>query len=1178
MAVPQLTNRTRRQATFNVSTTVDEYELQQATTPLDNTMQKELNILEVYAETDKGREAAQWLNQNKAFLNVQHLQKFCHILRDKQGDHTFIQDFAAGQGLTYLCSISLVRQTECDILVMILDIFQTILNTRDVDDHELIGYHLIREHSHAIQAIVNMFECSDKTVKCKVIRLCTIMCMHDDVGFEAVKKAMYAYGERLNCSSIFDDFVRSMYFEQDLEFRRDALKFVNALLNLSPGLKRRIDSRHMLRELGFDSILDQLWDAIAAEMMEQKEDDTEDMHKQGIFKNKMHSMRQDESVGIKHPLLAEIREQLILYRQMKEEDDKKMLWQDVNLNDPEQIVRHLFKKAMQQKHTSEFMQTLISMCTIPDHASAIWRALPMLMLNATGQELKAMKLQMDGDHVKFEDEPHLDMKEEEESDDDPTAIFNDVELLKEKLNEAMQDVIGQEQQEINQQMKTLNKTAEKLTRKNMKLENQKIGFMAKSASQQFKIDEMCKQLEDTQTQLKEALVRWETRSSVNAAPIPGKIAPIHIPASVPLPCAPIPAPLPGINAAPIPMSAPLPGAPAPFPAPLPGAPAPAPVPSSAPIAAPIPSSAPIAGSGLPPPIFNPNLKKKSPVPAPRKKMVPFHWKPIKKITTTQNSIWSDIALDKVKIDIELNDQKQNKTEDNIEAKPSSSDDDAKERIHLNIDELETLFGKPNKKRKKKKKQTSKPANHKSKKPKRQTISLLDDKRSYNMCIALSRLKLANSIISDSILALNETHLNLDKIQKLITIVPTVEEQGMFNNFDGDAADLDTADKFCYALRNIDNLQERLKFWEFKLQFEELCSDEKQRINVYTTAHDTMLNSTSFQKTLQYILCVGNYMNHNTKKGGVVGFNVESLLALDNNKSADKSESLLSFIVKQIRKHNAFALDFAPEFVKVLPPAIKLDAELIKNAIAEIGKMLDKLQGKIKQNEEDKTMVMVDKEQEEIDDVMQDMFGTKMATFYKEARSVHNQLEEAFKDSQTKLLKFGEYLGQKEDVTFEYMQYMLGFAENVNKVVRAIEKKEMNERLRKKREETKKKKKEQRKLKEAKRKEDKMAATVTMKEKMENDFAEEMLKLLSRDNIHERRQSRWLDQGSGKDKETNKPTKHDELLVINELDDEPVFNRQTTEFVIKKPKNKHKKKRKKGKTKKSKLGKLYKYVK
>eukprot|EP01084_Bolivina_argentea_P232978 392513_1 len=126
--------------------------------------------------------------------------------------------------------------------------------------------------------------------------------------------------------------------------------------------------------------------------------------------------------------------------------------------------------------------------------------------------------------------------------------------------------------------------------------------------------------------------------------------------------------------------------------------------------------------------------------------------------------------------------------------------------------------------------------------------------------------MANATIRDSILALNENHLNLDKIQKLMPIVPTAEEQEMLKNFDGEPADLDVADKFCYALRDIENLQERLKFWEFKIQFQELCEDEMQRVAIYFKAHGTMQNSTAFKGTLQYILIVGNYMNHSTKKG------------------------------------------------------------------------------------------------------------------------------------------------------------------------------------------------------------------------------------------------------------------------------------------------------------------------
>ena len=151
----------------------------------------------------------------------------------------------------------------------------------------------------------------------------------------------------------------------------------------------------------------------------------------------------------------------------------------------------------------------------------------------------------------------------------------------------------------------------------------------------------------------------------------------------------------------------------------------------------------------------------------------------------------------------------------------------------------------------------------------------------------------------------------------------------------------------YALRNIENLRDRLDLWIFKLQFEELCQDERDKVELYSTAYRTMNDSAAFKHMLQYVLLVGNYLNSGTKKGGVPGFSVEGLNALAANKSADKSESLLSFIVKQLRVYNPEALTFTGEFMENLPPAIRLDQKLIKGNIDEIGKTLGELAGKMR---------------------------------------------------------------------------------------------------------------------------------------------------------------------------------------------------------------------------------------
>merc|ERR1712228_404652 len=92
-------------------------------------------------------------------------------------------------------------------------------------------------------------------------------------------------------------------------------------------------------------------------------------------------------------------------------------------------------------------------------------------------------------------------------------------------------------------------------------------------------------------------------------------------------------------------------------------------------------------------------------------------------------------------------------------------------------------------------------------------------------------------------------------------------------------------------------------------------------------------------------------------------------------------------------------------------------ELIKAAIDDIGKMLNKLDGKIKDDmEEDTTTKNADDEKDDDinqdEDVMDDMFNTKMKSFWKVANKKHKQLETDFVESQKKLNELGIYLGQK----------------------------------------------------------------------------------------------------------------------------------------------------------------------
>merc|ERR1712233_177232 len=99
-----------------------------------------------------------------------------------------------------------------------------------------------------------------------------------------------------------------------------------------------------------------------------------------------------------------------------------------------------------------------------------------------------------------------------------------------------------------------------------------------------------------------------------------------------------------------------------------------------------------------------------------------------------------------------------------------------------------------------------------------------------------------------------------------------------------------AERFVYELKDIELYEikdskekviaNRLKYWQFKLQFNALCNAERPKIDSLQSAYVCIKNSDSFKMFLQYVLLIGNYMNYeHKKKGNVDGFELKSLLNL-----------------------------------------------------------------------------------------------------------------------------------------------------------------------------------------------------------------------------------------------------------------------------------------------------------
>eukprot|EP01083_Nonionella_stella_P199560 731664_1 len=409
--------------------------------------------------TLNAEQLAQYIDDHKERIDATQMNQMSDILRAQ--DHLFVERFVHAQGLTHLCILCIDRD---ELLLNVLLVFETIINSKlnDEMDEELIffGYNLLRQHSDCIQCITDCFESKRKDVKAKVMRLLTSICITDDDGFEAVLNALHAYGDRHDASSIFDDFVRCMYFEDDLPFRRDALKFINVIINIGDDLELRIESRHVLTELGFDTVMHQLWDVLssAAAAADESEDSNRLVRRNAnIARRNMKSNDLDE-ILIDDPLLEDIRAQLKLYLGAQEDDNAAMVWNGVDLNEPHELCDYLFSKAVQQGHVSDFIHTLVAMCSINDDSAILWSILPQAVLQIT-EVLDEL--------------------------DDSAQVFQDVQQLKKLLDKMVQKTQIKEDKKQQQQMDKLQQENAKIIKENIQLKKEQTlsPFSARTPSQ-----------------------------------------------------------------------------------------------------------------------------------------------------------------------------------------------------------------------------------------------------------------------------------------------------------------------------------------------------------------------------------------------------------------------------------------------------------------------------------------------------------------------------------------------------------------------------------------------------------------------------------------------------------------------------------------------------------------------
>uniref|UniRef100_A0A4X2K7I4 Diaphanous related formin 2 n=1 Tax=Vombatus ursinus TaxID=29139 RepID=A0A4X2K7I4_VOMUR len=256
------------------------------------------------------------------------------------------------------------------------------------------------------------------------------------------------------------------------------------------------------------------------------------------------------------------------------------------------------------------------------------------------------------------------------------------------------------------------------------------------------------------------------------------------------------------------------------------------------------------------------------------------------------------------------------------------------------------------------------------------LRILDGKTAQNLSIFLGSYRMSYEDIKNIILEVNEDMLSESLIHNLVKNLPEQKELSALAQLKDEYADLCEPEQFGVVMSSVKMLRPRLHSILFKLTFEEHVNNIKPSIMAVTLACEEMKKSESFNRLLELVLLVGNYMNSGSRNAQSLGFNINFLCKIRDTKSSDQKTTLLHFLAEICEEKYRDILKF-PDELEHVESASKVSAQTLKSNLETMEQQIARLESDITKftKTEDK----------------HDKFVEKMTSFAKSARDQYEKL-------------------------------------------------------------------------------------------------------------------------------------------------------------------------------------------
>ncbi|XP_028637698.1 protein diaphanous homolog 2 [Grammomys surdaster] len=272
------------------------------------------------------------------------------------------------------------------------------------------------------------------------------------------------------------------------------------------------------------------------------------------------------------------------------------------------------------------------------------------------------------------------------------------------------------------------------------------------------------------------------------------------------------------------------------------------------------------------------------------------------------------------------------------------------------------------------------------------LRILDTKTAQNLSIFLGSYRMSYEEIKNIILEVNEELLSEALIQNLVKYLPEQNVLRELAQLKNEYDDLCEPEQFGVVMSTVKMLRPRLMSILFKLTFEEHVNNIKPSIIAVTLACEELKKSESFNRLLELILLVGNYMNSGSRNAQSLGFKINFLCKIKDTKSADQKSTLLHFLAEICDEQYQDILKF-PEELEHVESASKVSAQILKSNLVAMEQSILHLERNIKNFPKAESH--------------HDKFVEKMTSFAQNAREQYEKLS----TMHSNMLKLYENLGE-----------------------------------------------------------------------------------------------------------------------------------------------------------------------